>query len=619
MPTHCPPRRRFGARARRARAPRRGFALEMALLVMALFSVVVLAGFTTVATMARTAGADYQALRNSYALESAGEGVMAQVATAVVDGRLTPEELHVDAGRGLNGTSVSAQVETAEAPEMRPVATGPYAGLFALHQYFKIKVEARDSAAYHARAEIGVETQTIPAFQFAVFYQQDLEFHPGTPMSLAGRVHTNANLYVNHNIAFDGLVTAAESTFLAMKAGAPGGTVYIRNAANAPVLLDFDSRSLGRRAFRGRSEQLFNGRLMSAAHGVKPLRLPIPDNVPPEALLAPRDPQDDALLQSVKLAWQADLHVTVHGDVFALGDTTQIPGALCDGGLLEIERPAGMEVPTGADCKRIFKVRRNAFVDTREGRSADLLDIHMDSLKWWSDLAPATRAPKVLYVRFVDVNRANPMHDLLAVRVRQGRAMPNPRSTADSTGLTVATEEPLYVLGDYNTINWRPSALMADAVIALSPPPNPAMSAQPSMPASQRCGVTGVAGWCDNQQQVARVRRARAGTINAALLVGHTPTACDTRRSGCPFAVSGGGAHNVIDFREDWSGLTHRYTGSIVSLTYRRRMVAPFGMTYFAAPIRLWGFDTRFLSPNRLPPGSPAVGTAAATSFRLMP
>jgi len=245
----------------------------MALLVMALFSVVVLAGFTTVATMARTAGADYQALRNSYALESAGEGVMAQVATAVVDGRLTPEELHVDAGRGLNGTSVSAQVETAEAPEMRPVATGPSAGRFALHQYCKIKVEARDSAAYRARAEIGVETQTIPAFQFALFYEKDLELHPGVPMSLAGRVHTNANLYVNHSITFDGLITAAESTFLAVKAGPAGGTVSIRNAANVPVLLDFDSRSLGRRAFRGRSEQLFNGRLMSAAHGVKPLRL----------------------------------------------------------------------------------------------------------------------------------------------------------------------------------------------------------------------------------------------------------------------------------------------------------------------------------------------------------
>jgi len=510
-------------------------------------------------------------------------------------------------------------VGSADAPEMRPVASGPYAGLNALHQYYKITVEARDSAAYRARAEIGVETQTNPAFQFALFYEKDLELHPGAPMSLAGRVHTNANLYVNHSITFDGLITAAESTFLAVKAGAGGGRVWIRNAANMPVQLDFDSRSLGRRAFRGRSEQLFNGRLMSAAHGVKPLRLPIPDSVPPEALLAPRNATDDALLQSVKVAWLADMHVTVSAELFATGDTTQIPGALCDGGSLVIERPGGLEVPTGADCRRIFKLRRNAFLDTREMRAPDLLDIHMDSLKQWSDLAPATRAPKVLYVHFVNAARGSPWNDLLAVRVRQGRAMPNPRSTADSTGLTVATEEPLYVLGDYNTINWRPSALMADAVVALSPPPNPAMSALPAIPASQRCGVTGVTGWCDNQQQVHRVRRARAGTINAALLVGHTPTPCDASRGGCPAALSGGGAHNVIDYREDWSGLTHRYTGSIVSLTYRQRMVAPFSLTYFAAPNRIWGFDTRFLSPNRLPPGSPAVGTATATSLRLMP
>jgi Tfp pilus assembly protein PilX len=44
--------------------------------------------------------------------------------------------------------------------------------------------------------QMDFKSQIIPLFQFAAFYDRDLEINSSTPMTLTGRVHTNANLYV---------------------------------------------------------------------------------------------------------------------------------------------------------------------------------------------------------------------------------------------------------------------------------------------------------------------------------------------------------------------------------------------------------------------------------------
>ena len=49
----------------------------------------------------------------------------------------------------------------------------------------------------------------------------------------------------------------------------------INNAAGVPVKLQFDSRSVDSAAFVARSDADFDGRLMTSAYGVKPLRLPL--------------------------------------------------------------------------------------------------------------------------------------------------------------------------------------------------------------------------------------------------------------------------------------------------------------------------------------------------------
>jgi hypothetical protein len=389
--------------------------------------------------------------------------------------------------------------------------------------------------------------------------------------------------------------------------------VFVRNGSGVAKPLDFDSRSHGPAAYRLRSEQLLDSRLMSAAHGVRPLQLPLPTGMPLWTLLLPRDDADSELVRRVKMAWKADWNVTVRGGVLAIADTTVMKAVFCDS-LVHV-RPAGLEVPTPADCRKIFKPRVNAFLDGRELLQPDLVDIHLDSLKAWSDAAPSTRAPRVLYVGFSNLPGGTP-GDMPAVRLRQGAALPLPRTLVDSGGLTVATERPLYVLGDFNSIQWRPAALMGDAVIFLSNPPNPSMSAAVALPVTERCGHASAVGWCDNQQQAVGRRPASSTIHNAAVLAGHTATSCDKARAGCSSSTAGGGVHNMMNYRETWGGYaTHTYRGSIVSLFVSRLFTRGFG-GYYSPPVRIWSFETRFQNPAQLPPGTPAVGNVMQTAFR---
>ena len=66
----------------------------------------------------------------------------------------------------------------------------------------------RPEASVATRANV----QLIPLFQFAAFYDKDLEIHPGPQMTLNGRVHVNGNLYITASSGLDitGRVTAAK-------------------------------------------------------------------------------------------------------------------------------------------------------------------------------------------------------------------------------------------------------------------------------------------------------------------------------------------------------------------------------------------------------------------------
>lgn len=596
-------------------SPRRGFALESVLLLLALFAVVVLAGLSAVTSLSRTSDADYRSSRASYAAEGGADDIMSQLDAAMQDGIVNNEEIASLTDPTMSGFRFTSYTTPMGPPESRTITSGPFAGLYSLNQPIDIRVEARDSASNRATAILSVNAQTIPLFQFGVFYENDLEILPGQPMTFAGWVHTNGNLYLSSNSAtFQSQITTPDSVFWQRKdRDERFGGVRINNASGTAVTLDFDSRSHPGASFVTRSQQKFNGRLMSGAHGVRPLKLPLPEDMPPIVLVEPRSVGDDAMVKSVKMAWKADWYISVDASVYQIASQSTMQSQFCSSYLTHT-RAAGMQVPSNSDCRRIFKPVRNAFYDGREDLRPDLVDIHMDSLRIWADANSGARAPRIIYIEFRNVSN-NVNNDLLAVRIRQGQRLPKPSWAADTGGLTIATDRPMYVLGDYNTVIWRPSALIADAITFLSNPPNPAMSTSGGSP----CNSSSI-GWCDPRQQDPALRVARTTTVNAALLAGHSGTTCDWMRSGCSSPAYGGGLENFPRFLENWSGVVFRYTGSLVSLFNSRYVDGLWGNTsngsYYSPPTRQWQFDINFRFPERLPPGTPSVGTVLQTAFR---
>lgn len=601
--------------------PRRGMALEVVLLMLVMFSVIVLAGLSAVTTISRTSNADYRGARATYAAEGGADDVMSQLDAAMQDGIINGEDIASIQKPEVSGYRMTQTTRTTGTPISRTITSGPFAGLYSLNQPIDIEVTARDTSGNRATAVLSVNAQTIPLFQFGVFYEGDLEIIPGAPMTFAGWVHTNGNLYLSSNdVTFQSNLTTPDSVFWNRKdaSGRLNG-VRINNEAGTPVALRFDSRSLSEPQFKMRSQQDFNSRLMSKAHGVKPLKLPLPANTPPITLVQPRAAGDNAMVQDVKMAWKADWYITLDAAAFTAytnaDSNTFKANSFCN--YLTHERAPGMQLPSAAMCAKIFKPVRNAFYDGREDTRVagtqiavrpDLIDIHMDTLRIWSDSASAARAPRIIYINVINTDVTDARRDFVAVRLRQGTRLPSSRTAADTGGLTVATERPMYILGDYNTVVWRPAALIADAITFLSRPPNVAMAS-----------CTGD-GWCDHRQQAAAMNTARSVTeVNAALLAGHSATPNDFMRAGGAQQY-GGGLENFPRFLENWGGRTFRYTGSLVSLFESRFAVGLWGNTsggsYYGAPTRQWSFDVNFRFPERLPPGTPSVGTVLQTAFR---
>ncbi|MFM9904269.1 MAG: hypothetical protein ACKVQJ_06825 [Pyrinomonadaceae bacterium] len=84
----------------------------------------------------------------------------------------------------------------------------------------------------------------IPIFQFGIFYDDDLEFHPGPRFDFGGRVHTNGSLFLmaGTGVYFSSKVSAANHVFTDVSKNGTaasnwGDNVFIKNASGSYVQL----------------------------------------------------------------------------------------------------------------------------------------------------------------------------------------------------------------------------------------------------------------------------------------------------------------------------------------------------------------------------------------------
>ncbi|HLA95452.1 MAG TPA: hypothetical protein VK612_07005, partial [Pyrinomonadaceae bacterium] len=78
-----------------------------------------------------------------------------------------------------------------------------------------------------------------------------------------------------------------------------------------------------------------------------------------------------------------------------------------------------------------------------------------------------------------------------------------------------------------------------------------------------------------------------------------------------------GGVHNFKRFLEKWTGNNLNYSGSLINLYNSRNNNGPFKCcnTVYDPPTRNWVFDSTFLDPTRIPPGTPFFQYVQTTGF----
>ncbi len=161
-------------------------------------------------------------------------------------------------------------------------------------------------------------------------------------------------------------------------------------------------------------------------------------------------------------------------------------------------------------------------------------------------------------------------------------------------GLTIVSESPVYIQGDYNAGGGAAfgepnaaTAVIADAVTLLSNSWDDWNSLQfPHNPGNRPATTT----WY------------RTAIVSGKGLSFPRPGPADPQDFG-----TDGGLHNFLRYLESWSGKTLNYRGSLVSLSYNRQGTGTYKCcaNVYSPPTRAYAFDVDFLDPNLLPPGTP--------------
>ena len=433
----------------------------------------------------------------------------------------------------------------------------------------------------------------VPLNTWAIFYNGVLEFSLCAPMVVNGRVQANGPIYVGtissvvnglKGLTFNGGVS---STTNIAAPNLDGSTTSNWDPANS---------STWNTTFNAGSTQ--NGTSVTVSMNMTNSHILID---------FPTSNQTGAyannLTNSQLLYNQAQMVLVVTN---APAGSTNNPTVL-----LTLQAPYNGQVP-GADSAAItytftnaspaslstnlpFLSLTNMTYDDRESKTNLFTQINVGSLATWSATNSLVQGklpsasglyPTILYV----ADRRNPTATQLpSVRLMNAAQLP----ANNGYGFSVATPNPLYVWGNYNTQTSAgsstgtnnayevPAALLSDALTILSP------------------------NWQDSDGYATYSSSINASTmtINAAIVTGTVPSK-DTSSSTTTFS---GGVHNLPRMLEYWTGINLYLNTSIIRL-WDSQMATnqwKYQGTYYNPPNRYFSFDHNFLNPAMVPPGIP--------------
>ena len=419
---------------------------------------------------------------------------------------------------------------------------------------------------------------------YAMFYNDDLEFQPSSSFTINGPIQANKNLYIGtSNFTATNQVSYASNyvngnspndTTTHSGAGTPtfpSGQPPSQTAAYLPFGWNIDLNSADGSANNDSYHEIIE-RPASGADALANVRY-----------------YDQA---GYRIVVNADTSVTVTR-IDSSGNVTTLSGSAYNTWVGN----------NGQGSSSTILQQNQPLYDAREGGAVKVTNVDISKIvsglngfSGWTgvlylaDAGAATYNPDGTVKTAgtsanVTVNGVTSSTTRRAFRLINGYALP-------TNGLTVVSENPVYIQGNYNT---SPTS-------GASVPSNSGTYTDPDASGYTRKAAAVVAdavtilsnGWNDSNSSAASLssRVATANTtINAALVAGNVPSGSGN--------YSGGG-ENFIRFLEDWSSRTFCYYGSMVELYRSNQAIGTWGKAnVYNSPVQTAGFMTTRLSATR--------------------
>lgn len=432
--------------------------------------------------------------------------------------------------------------------------------------YVSVGIEHLADTSIYVEVVQTIEARSFSIFEYGVFVDGDLMINSDKKMEIDGAVHVNGVLSLGTRGAQYGLhlkknVTSASNIYCV---SAPDKVFINYTDTLARNMTDLLGQKLDSdHPYWAQLALLqWRGRVLSWVHGVPRLSLPIPyAESNPRLIIEPPHPDDPPDIAAARYANRAAVRIMPSGEVQVFRSSIS--------NFVTVARVGDSSVSSWiATNKYFWNNAINSFVYP--------LDIHVANFTSWA-LANARDA------FFSNITRAGILYIAITnspsftVRLTNGSSLPNPIINGVSNGFTVATDNPLYILGNYNDVTKCPASVISDALTVLS------------------------SNWKDSEHLSSNSPPGTAKNTSylTSMLTGQT-TNMNTFTAETWF----GGIEDLPKYIEDWRGTgesgNKEIRGTIAALWASKweRMNA---VDPQAGPNRLWWYDPKF----GYPPGAP--------------
>jgi hypothetical protein len=411
------------------------------------------------------------------------------------------------------------------------------------------------------------QKEQVSPWAFAIFYVDPLEIHPGPLFKIDGPVATNSDLYTAHNtLQFFDKVTYGGKWYNAYMPG------DCRTDPPTPplFLLSPPDVAPAKQPFGLDASRIFNSGDPNPNNDSYHELIDIPV-INPATGVRWTDP-----LQNQRYYDQAAIKILIDGS----GNLTVMK---LDGTVVTASSASNNDKKLYNAITAAGVITKNELIsDEREvpGGKVRLTTLHVDQLLLkvndTTNGIPAGRWNGVVYITDTSYTPSTRR----GIRLKGGSVLPN-------GGLTVASANPVYIQGDYNTGSGTIPSNNGD-------PLNPTVVGydKSTRPASVIADAVNILSnsWVDSN---ANYSTASNTTVNTAIVSGIVPTA------NCHYS---GGAENFPRFIENWDTKTFTYYGSMVELYNSKQAVGTWDTAVYSPPLRQWYFDRDF--NTHTPPGT---------------